>query len=499
MKLLRKYLKMCTAVCIGLSLWSGQADSSYAASSSPILVKEWTQFYGNTANYNEPRHVAPTSDGGSVILGGTTARDGFITKIYVVKTDKEGKEEWANEYFEDKYDTEAIHGYNIRQTKDGGYLIGGAVKDDSGGKFVYRAYLLKLSASGEREWGQMYGNSLDNPVNEVKETRDGGYIATTSTYNMSGTAPAYIVKVGPTGAKEWEHYFKYNEIEDYSDDQMFGDVIETDNGDYWAVGTTRVFEAPQSYPLLVKYDASGKVKSKRTKQTSDWGRLSYHHIERAPERDGYLLLNVAGLWKVNEEGQTVWNKKLTDTTPELANTDLYNMAPAAGGFLINGKNRVTGDHVTVTVNSRGEILEAFSQEIPGYSLTKINRVPIPGGGLLLLGKTDNAEQLELIKFKSVTPNENPGGNEGTYYLDSEEYSITVNTTIDIVALFKKTDGTIIPVTTDTRFTIEHPGIASIDNQGNITGLAPGLTKVTAEYQGYKAEATVLIVRPYIPN
>ncbi|WP_433943166.1 hypothetical protein [Paenibacillus sp. SN-8-1] len=500
MGVLRKYGKMFAAVCIGLSLWSGQAHSSYAATSTEVLEKEWTQFYGNSANYNEPSSVAPTADGGSVILGETTPRDGYITKVYVIKTDKNGQVEWQNEYFEDQYDTEAVHGYNIRQVKDGGYLVGGAVKDDSGGKFVYRAYLLKLSASGQREWGQMYGNYGDNPVNEVRETSDGGYIVTTSTYNVSDTARAYIVKVGANGVKEWEHYFRNNELVEYSDDQSYSDVIESEDGGYWAIGRTQVYGARQSYPLLVKYDAAGQVKFKRIKETLDWGRLTYNEIEKAPEHDGYVLLNTEGLWKINEQGQTVWSKKLADTTPELANVNFYDLEPSSRGFLISGINKVTGNHVTLNVDSKGAILDVLSQEIPGYSsLNAARRAPIPGGGLLLLSKTDNAAQLALTKFKSVSPNEGPGGSEESYYLDSEEYSITVNTTFDIVALLRKTDGTTLPVTTDTRFTIEHPDIASIDDQGNITGLAPGLTKITAEYQGHKAEATVLVVRPYQPN
>ncbi|USB33271.1 hypothetical protein [Paenibacillus sp. YPG26] len=498
MGVLQKYGKLFTAACLGLSLWTGQAGSSYAASSSPVLEKEWTQFYGDPANYNEYTNVAPTADGGSVILGYTTKRDGYLTKVYVVKTDKDGRVEWENEYFEDQYDTEAVYGYNIQQSKDGGYLISGAVKDDSGGKFVYRAYLLKLSASGQREWGQMYGKGVGNSINEVRETKDGGYIVTTSTYNVSDTAPANIIKVSANGTKEWEHYFRYNELEEFSDDQYFSNAIESEDGGYWAIGRTRLAQDARGYPLLVKYDAAGQVQFKRTKVTNDWGRSTFYEIEKAPEGDGYVLLNPDGLWKIDKQGQTVWNKKLADTTPELKDATFYELKPSSTGFLISGTNKVTKADVTLNINSKGAILDVVTQEIPELPSKSVRSV-IPGGGLLVLSSSEGATHLVLSRYKSVSPNEGPGGGEISFYLDSDEYSITVDHTFDVNAMLKKPDGTTLPVTNDTRFTIEHPDIVSIDDQGNITGLAPGLTKITAEYQGHKAYATVLVVRPYLPN
>ncbi|GIP23384.1 hypothetical protein [Paenibacillus sp. J22TS3] len=500
MMILRKKMKMLIFLWAVIGLWTAQSHTSSAAAPLSGLEKEWSRLYGNPTNYNEPRSIAPTADGGLVILGESTPRDGYITKLHVIKTDKEGRVEWENEYFDDKYDTEALHAYNIQQLEDGSYMIGGAVKDDSGGKFVYRAYLLKLTSAGQVEWGQMYGNSLDNPVNHVKRTSDGGFIATSSTYNVSGTARAYILRTDQNGAKLWEHYLAYNENVPFSDDQRYYAAVEASDGGFWAVGSTSKFESSKSYPLLVKYDRSGKVQFKRIKDTEDWGRQIYTHIVQASERDGYVMLNASGLWKVNESGQTLWSKKLADTTPELANIVLYDLKASADGYMVRGKVRGTGTFVTLKVGLNGTIVDIVRQEIPGYPVSDNNLRTghLPDGSIAVLSGTANAEHLELSKW-GQSSTENPGGSEGTLILDSDEYSLTLNDTLDINAYFKNKDGSVVPVTAETKFTTLHPEVASVDTLGNVTGLAPGLTKLIAEYQGYTCSVPLLIVRPYVPN
>lgn len=497
MPVVRNYVRMFLVVCLGLGLSLSEPVTGNAAS-TPVLEKEWTGLYGDPQNFNEPRDAEPTRDGGMVILADKTGRADYITKLNVIKTDKNGAAEWSKEFFDQQYDTDALHGYTIAQTSDGGYIIGAAVKDNSDGRPVYRAYLLKLSPLGTKEWGRLYAIAVDNPVNSVRETADGGFIVTSSTYNRSDTAPAYILKTDRDGQKEWEHSFQ-NSTQSFADGQAFRDAIPASDGGYWAIGDTQSINASLSYPLLVKYDATGKVVFKRTKETADWGRLSYKQVESAPEGDGYTMLNAEGLWKINKEGQTLWSKRLTDSSPELSGTSFDYLKPVDHGYLVLGSTRDRSDLVTVKVNLNGNVTTITHQEIPESASNGVIRAYLPDGGLALLGKTENAEQLTLTKYKSVTPGEEPGETDGVLTLDSDEYSLTVNHTIDLIALFRKLDGSIIPVTAESKLSIERPEIASVDKDGNITGISPGLTQITAEYQGYKATATLLVVRPYVPN
>lgn len=85
-----------------------------------------------------------------------------------------------------------------------------------------------------------------------------------------------------------------------------------------------------------------------------------------------------------------------------------------------------------------------------------------------------------------------------FYLDSEEYSVTVGDTLDTSAFFKINQGS-APTRVNSDQVIyysEHPEILQVDNQGNLTGLKPGLARVTAWYSGLKFTASVLVVNPY---
>ncbi|RUT36492.1 hypothetical protein EJP77_05840 [Paenibacillus zeisoli] len=498
MPVVRKYVKLFMVVCLGFGLSLSESGTGNASAGSPVLEKEWTQFYGDSSNYNEPRDVAPTADGGMVILADKTGRTDYITKLNVIKTDKNGTVEWDKEFFDNQYDTDALHGYTITQVSDGGYIIGAAVKDNSDGRPIYVAYLLKLSSSGSKEWGRIYVSKVANPVNSVRETSDGGFIVTSSTYNRSDTAPAYILKTDRDGKKEWEQTFS-NSLENFGAGQSFWDAVPALDGGYWAIGDTQNVNLPRSYPLLVKYSSSGKFVSRRIKESLDWGRLSYKQIEAAPEGDGYTMLNAEGLWKVGSDGQTLWNKRLTDSSPELSGTSFDYLKPSDHGYEVIGSTKDRGDLVTVKVSLGGKIISVLHQDIPASASTGGFRAYLPDGGLALLGTSENAEQLNLTSFKSALPGGEPGEIDGVFTLDSDEYSLTVNQSIDLIALFKKSDGSVIPVTGESKFSIEHPEIASIDEAGDITGLSPGITQITAEYQGYKATATLLVVRPYLPK
>lgn len=463
--------------------------------SSFKLDAEWNHLYGDPANYNTPDHVAPTADGGFVILSDSTNREhSYPTKLHVIKTYSEGNTEWETDFFDDRDGTEVYRGHVIQQVSDGGYIIGAGLQGEGAS---YHAYLLKLSPTGEVEWNRLYLTSPINPVNSVRETSDGGFIVTSSTSNHSDTMPAYIFKTDKDGNKEWDHIFRYSGggPTDFRDGQVFYSTTETSDGGFWVVG--RYYDSSTSYPLLVKYNASGKLISKRIKESLDWGRLDYKQIMPSADGKGYIMLNAEGLWEIDRSGNTLWNLRLTDSSPELNNISFLQMNRVDDGYLVFGKDQTSDDHVILKLNAEGKTVDVLHQEIPGYTGNFNVASLLQSGGLAYLNSIESSAYLQLTKFKLVSQGEQPV--EGEFFLDDSEYSVTVNDMIDIVALYKKPDGTVLPVTKETRFSIENPEIASIDEEGNIIGLAPGLTSVNAEYNGQTAAASLLVVKPYVPK
>ncbi|MBP2000939.1 uncharacterized protein YjdB [Paenibacillus shirakamiensis] len=84
------------------------------------------------------------------------------------------------------------------------------------------------------------------------------------------------------------------------------------------------------------------------------------------------------------------------------------------------------------------------------------------------------------------------------YLDSAEYSITIGDTFDTVTWVKDLTGQVTKVTNAT-FKSDNPAVATIDAQGNITGVSKGSTRITASLNGLQYTATILVVPPYHPT
>lgn len=111
----------------------------------------WEQHYNqNTAVSTD---LDKTADGGYIISAIKNYNN--APKIVLIKTNSNGIQEWAKEYNGDG--TGSWKAYSIRQTMDGGYIVGGAkVVNFSTRKNMY---LIKTDAFGE-----IYSNTLDGYV-----------------------------------------------------------------------------------------------------------------------------------------------------------------------------------------------------------------------------------------------------------------------------------------------------------------------------------------------
>ncbi|MNI78153.1 Bacterial Ig-like domain (group 2) [compost metagenome] len=74
----------------------------------------------------------------------------------------------------------------------------------------------------------------------------------------------------------------------------------------------------------------------------------------------------------------------------------------------------------------------------------------------------------------------------------------MGTELDVAAFHKDILGNTSAVTRETTFSSDDPHIAIVDEYGNIQGLNPGETFITASYKGLTYRASVWVVRPYVP-
>ncbi|MBL7914796.1 MAG: T9SS type A sorting domain-containing protein [Bacteroidia bacterium] len=234
---------------------------------------EWQNTIGG-GDHDELYSLVQTEDGGyilggdsnSSISGDKTENSNGDSDYWVVKTDSLGNIEWQNTIGGNSFD----YLRSIKQTTDGGYILGGySVSNISGDKTEssngYHDYwIVKIDSLGSIQWQNTIGGSSSDLLYSLQQTADGGYIlGGYSNSNISGDKSEnklglydyWIVKTDSVGTIEWQNTIGGNGS-DYlrsiqqtndrgyilggaSSSSNTGDKTETSNGafDYWIVKT----------------------------------------------------------------------------------------------------------------------------------------------------------------------------------------------------------------------------------------------------------------------
>lgn len=142
----------------------------------------WQKSLGGTFD-DEAYEIEQTTDGGYIIGGSSESGDGDVggnkggKDCWIIKLDSLGNIEWETNL--GGSDNETIHG--IQQTMDGGYIVGAfstSSDGDVGGNNGMRDFwIVKLNASGNLVWETSLGGSSDDILESIQQTSDGGYIA----------------------------------------------------------------------------------------------------------------------------------------------------------------------------------------------------------------------------------------------------------------------------------------------------------------------------------
>ncbi len=602
--MLKQWFKLAVISLTCIGTWVGGSGNGYAAPETPARpTAEWSKLYGTDAASSNGRSVIPTADGGYIAVGEVVDLDssGYTTEqmIYVVKLNKDGDATW-----ETKIQADAASGktsgyaYSAFQTRDGGYLVSGAVTDSSGKPRIV-PFLAKLDSQGTVEWDKSYDDlspSTDLHGESIAESPDGGFVITGFGANSYALNSAYVLKVDETGNEVWFKTFRFD-----VDIQYFNEIIALPEGGYIAVGDLdSMLTSQEDGSVIVKLNEQGEVEWEKKQSMPGSGR-SLRSIEPSPD-GGFIVSGmqrvedeqIAFVMKADAAGETLWEKSYNlgtdndymkqlittgdgyallgrhaygvypDNTTEyqvlnldqngevtglyqFAGPDLVNVGngtlAAEGGFVLSGQVKendsyrmqlikVLGNGQTlpeepelsgIMFNS-SEIELAVGEQKPSvitavysdggtfdvsgsviYTSQDPEIVTVDGNGSLTglsVGSTViTAEysglETQLLAHVSEEP-QGPIPVTGQFYLDSEDYSLSIGSELDLQAWYTDELGNTILVNGETEFKIADSAIAAVDERGYMTGLRPGRTTLTAVYQGRSYTSTVLVVRPYIP-
>lgn len=321
--------------------------------------------YGGSAAENG-NYVIQTTDGGYIMAGSTTSFGEGGRDVYVVKTNAAGDVQWTKT-FGGALDND--YGYCIQQTSDGGYIVSGdAALDGFTGEIDF--YLIKLTASGDTSWTKTYGGNGYESALAVRQTTDGGYImcGQTPAYGDSGYK-AYLVKVNATGDITWTKAYKSYGSE------LGKDVRQTTDGGYIILGTTDIDLDGGSDLYLIKTDALGNVTWSRAIGAADDEEAS--EVKQTPD-GGYIITGSAYgagslsrdmlLVKTNSTGITEWSKTYGSTVNDVSRSvTLTN----DGGYAICGSSwgfNVDEDYEVYVVKTNALGVAQWSKTYGGSSL-----------------------------------------------------------------------------------------------------------------------------------
>lgn len=503
-------------------------------------VIEWEQkIQHGDSEYTYAHKAIETKDGGFVISGATKNYDGRPhNATFLAKLSSQGAVEWEQEYG-DGYTNE--YGEAVAETSDGGFVVTGYSVTSYG---EAPAYVLKTNAAGTQLWYKKFRFGSNQYFNDIIATPDGGSIAVGTLNSIIGDGEndaAIATKLNANGEEIWtKHYAQPN-----SGRSAYA-IIPSDNGGYMISSRTR-----DDVNYLTKTDANGEVIwEKNYDPTAD--RELFNTVTRT--RDGYALLgeNQKGFYpdeesrfevlKVDENGEILSNTLFGD--PNLYSLGRGDSSPD-GGFVLTGQINLNekyilqltkladhqenpGEHILkeiafsnsskkITVGEKAPAVvkarytdgtEAGLSDSVSFSSENEQTAIIDSKGFITgvhpgsttINALYQGHQAQLqIEVLESPGSENPGNAEGSFYLDSDEYSLSAGTSLDTAALFKDKDGKIHNVTKQSVFKSENPRIVDYDQDGNIIGVHAGITYITAEYQGQTYRALVQVVRATVPK
>ncbi|MBU0508236.1 right-handed parallel beta-helix repeat-containing protein [bacterium] len=160
----------------------------------------WSRTFGGS-QADECYAVRQTTDGGYVLVGHTSSFGAGSLDIWVVKTDSNGSGLWNRTYGGGGSEQCG----SIRQTTDGGYILGGRTSIGAGNGDYW---MVKISANGDSLWSRTFGGSNIDEGGNIQQTAEGGYIfgGYTQSFGMGGS-DFWLVKTNENGDSLWSRVY----------------------------------------------------------------------------------------------------------------------------------------------------------------------------------------------------------------------------------------------------------------------------------------------------
>ena len=260
---------------------------------------------------------------------------------------------WTHTYGGNNWD----EGHCVRETADGGYIVGGLTMSFSSG--LYDVYLIRTTENGDLLWSQSYGGAGWDEARAVQQTSDGGFITSGRTTSFgAGDSDIYVIKTDADGDTLWTG--TYGGV-DYDDSQWIGEIP---GEGYIITGETFSYGEGGGDILLLKIDLDGDLVWYETyggpsDEDAQWAQFtSDGGIIITGSTDSFGLgSDDVFLVKTNSQGEMQWSNTFGGGEPDLS---LSVVESSLGGYIIAGQTESYGngndDVYLIGVDENGNLL-----------------------------------------------------------------------------------------------------------------------------------------------
>ena len=201
--------------------------------------------------------VQPTADGGFILCGNTVNLDEDLSDGYLVKTNAWGEIEWTKVYDSNDNKDNSDNFRSLIVLEDG-YLVVGNTDNGTRDQDIW---VVKTNLAGIVQWDTLYGGNDNDEVGMILPTKDGNFVMVGAIVDNLGNKDGYLVKLDDTGTEIWSKAIGGSNAE------VFNAIALTDEDDGYIICGVQSSSALAADILLVKTDSLGNVSWQKTHGT----------------------------------------------------------------------------------------------------------------------------------------------------------------------------------------------------------------------------------------
>jgi hypothetical protein len=314
---------------------------SYGAGKSDVWLiktdlsgnKLWDKTFGGSQN-DRGFSVKKTNDNGYVIVGYTESFGKGFFDLWLIKTDKDGNEQFNKTFGGGDYD----FGLAVQQTKDEGFIITG--KTASFGPFNDNAWLIKTDKDGNKVWDKVYGGRYCESGFSLLEL-DEGYILAGYTESFGpGNYDSWIIRTDLLGEIVWNKTYGGEDLD------VSRSIQKTSDGCFIIAGWAESFGPGKEDVWLFKINENGEVLWEKTfgKELDDAAYSAYETVD-----GGFIVAGYKSSWaklsdfymiKTDKDGNKEWDKTYGGTLNDQA---YHVLQTKDNGFILCGWTKSFGE------------------------------------------------------------------------------------------------------------------------------------------------------------